>query len=50
MKKNITKKRLQEVLENSLREEIRKEKEFERYMIEEVYDYYTEEETTQEDA
>ena len=50
MKKNITRERLQEILENSLREEIKKEKDFEKYMIEEVYDYYTDEETTQEDA
>ena len=50
MKKTFTRERLQEILENSLREEIKKEKDFERYMIEEVYDYYTDEETTQEDA
>ena len=50
MKKSITKKMLQEMIENSLRQAIKEEKDFVRYVQEEVYDYYTEEEYAQEES
>jgi hypothetical protein len=50
MKKNITKKMLQEMLENSLRQAIKEEKDFERYVKEEIYDYHTEGEHAQEES
>tara|TARA_B100000287_G_scaffold58754_1_gene51592 strand:- start:1040 stop:1156 length:117 start_codon:yes stop_codon:yes gene_type:complete len=38
------------MLENSLRQAIKEEKDFVRYVQEEVYDYYTEEEHAQEES